>query len=148
MLRHNIRRVLINCQKGYWPKENVARAKYYLSLILRATPGYVPVAPVQPVNISFTSKYQSMATDLQACTNLEALSRADHAELFASEAKVVLDELVTQEEQKALLEGHDGDAREAVVYDFMAPWGYRVIVDQRPLSSDIAADIVDVLPHR
>lgn len=58
------------------------------------------------------------------------MSRDDQANLFASEAKAVLDELVPLPQQRDLMNGRLGEAKEAVAYDYMAPWGYRVVVNQ------------------
>ena len=133
MNRTNIRKVLINCPKQYWPKENVARAKYYLSLILRASPESTPSTPSPNANISFSSEWARAKPNSQERSDLEALSRMTQANKFADEARTVLDELVPKDEQLNLRHGMAGVEGEAVLYDYMAPWGYRVVVPQEPL---------------
>ena len=64
---------------------------------------------------------------------LEALHWIGLAYIFTTEAKAVLDNLVTQEQQMKLLEGREGETREAVAYEYMVPWGYRIVVHQQPL---------------
>ncbi|KIM98634.1 hypothetical protein OIDMADRAFT_56981 [Oidiodendron maius Zn] len=121
-----IRKVLIHHQKVYWPRENVARAKYYFSLILQATPS---ARSLEPSNISLSSTYSGSA-HLRGAR--DEVSHEELVEVFRNEAKVVLDELLPHNRSEMLSGKPDGEAVEAVLYDYMAPWGYRVVVQQVP----------------
>lgn len=128
--REWIRKVLIYHQKVSWPRENIARAKFYFSLILKATKNATPPTKVlQPSNIGLSSTYSGTAQLREA---QEYMSREKVAEVFRKEAKTVLDELIPQDRSKLLYNNPKGVAPEAVLYDYMAPWGYRVVVQQVP----------------
>lgn len=61
------------------------------------------------------------------------MSREHLAHEFHAEASTVLDELLPEDRRAALkAEMKDPETAEAVLYDYMAPWGYRVVVQQVP----------------
>lgn len=130
MSRERLRTVLINQRKTYWPKENLARAKYYFSLVLDATAAdQPPSVPLHPSNLSLTSSYSSAVRR----EGRENMSRSDVAALFRNEAIAVRDELLPLSQQQALLSGTaTGEAKDAILFNYMAPWGYRVVVQQIP----------------
>ena len=59
------------------------------------------------------------------------------ADKHAEEAKTVLDKLVPEDEQLSLKQGMADVKGESVLYDYMAPWVYRVVVPQEPLQHSL-----------
>ncbi|KAG4415580.1 hypothetical protein IFR04_011300 [Cadophora malorum] len=123
-----LRKVLIHHHKVYWPRENIARAKFYLSLVLKSSNIEAPYASQgQPSNASLSLSLSRQSKEFQ-----DRIGRTEIAELFYKEAKAVLDELMPKDVSELMSGSFESSPAEAILYDYMAPWGYRVVVHQVP----------------
>ena len=101
MQRVWLRQTLTLDRKVHWPRENVARAKYYLSQVLLLKEGE-------------DTKEEGAALQREARSLLEELLTPVRGE----------DAVARQ------LESDKSGSTEGTLFDYLAPWGYRVVVPQ------------------